>query len=258
MLGLIRHLLLVSVILITPMSISFAEEMRGVITYKTFIAIITLDEGVVTGVYANVGDRVSSGNPLIEFDTTIHKARVTARQSAVDRLRIEVDSLADKFDRQQEMFDRGSLSLLAYEETENALITAKTRLKAAQAKLSVAQHLLERTKLLAPINAVVLSRNIHPGMNVVPELQSEPLMVLASDGNFVVKLSMDVDTWLGLKNSTVSAEVDVNGEKFSPNFAGSAFYSVVSENGAEFIAELNIRDDSGIVVPGTVATVIVQ
>ncbi len=258
MLGIIRRLLLFSVILIAPMSISFAEEMRGVITYKTFIAVITIDEGVVSGVHANVGDRVSSGEVLIEFDTTIHKARVTARQTVVDRLRIEADSLTDKFERQQEMFDRGSLSLLAYEETENALNTVKARLKAAKAELSVAQHLLERTKLLAPINAVVLSRNIHPGMNVVPELQTEPLMVLASDGNFIVKLSMDVDSWSGLKNSTVSAEVDVNGEKFSPDMAGSAFYPVASENGAEFIVELNIRDDSGVVVPGTVATVIIQ
>lgn len=256
--GLVRHFLLISVILIAPTSISFAEEMQGVISYRTYIAVITLDEGLVTGVHANVGDRVSSGDALIEFDTTIHKARVTARQSVVDRLRIEVDSLADKFARQQEMFDRGSLSLLAYEETENALKTAEARLEAAQAKLSVAQHLLERTKLLAPINAVVLSRNIHPGMNVVPELQTEPLMVLASDGNFIVKLSMDFDSWLGLKNSKVPVEIDVNGKKFSPVPADSVFYPAPSESGTVFMAELNIRDDSGDVVPGTIATVIFQ
>ena len=37
------------------------------------------------------------------------------------------------------MFDRGSLSLLAYDETENALKTANARLKAAQAELTIAE-----------------------------------------------------------------------------------------------------------------------
>ena len=253
--GFIRRLALIGAMLIVPMNISFAEEMQGEIFYKTLVAVITLDEGAVTSVHANVGDRVSSGDALIEFDTTIPKARVTARQSVVDRLKLEADSLADKFDRQQDMFERGSLSLLAYEETENALNSAKARLKAAQAKLSVAQHLLKRTKLVAPIDAIVLSRNIHPGMNVVPQLQTEPLMILASDGSYVVTLSMDFDRWVGLKNATNSVEVDVNGRKISPVLADSVFYPTTSGSGTEFIAELDVRDDSGVVVPGMIATV---
>ena len=253
--GFIRRLVLIGAMLFVPMNVSFAEEMQGKIAYKTLVAVIALDEGAVTSVHANVGDQVSSGDALIEFDTMIHKARVAARQSVVDRLKLETDNLADKFDRQKDMFERGSLSLLAYEETENALKSAKARLNAAQAKLSVAQHLLKRTKLVAPIDAIVLSRNIHPGMNVVPQLQTEPLMVLASDGSYVVKLSMDFDRWAGLKNAAISAEVDVNGNKFSPVLADSVFYPSTSGSATEFIAELNIRDDSEVVFPGMTATV---
>lgn len=242
-------------LLVASTGIAFADEMLGEISYRTLIPIIALDKGMVTEVHADIGDHVSSGDVLIEFDPTVHKARVTARKSAVERIKIEVDSLSDKFERQQEMFDRGSLSLLAYEETDNALKTVKAKLKSAQSKLSVAQHYVERTRLRAPMDSIVLSRNIHPGMNVVPELQTEPLMVLASDGNFTVRLDMDFDNWSKLRKSESSVQIDVNGTTFTPDLTESIFLPASSESGTGFVVELSIRDDSGVVVPGTFATV---
>ena len=258
----IRCAILVGALLVAISNISVAQVLQGEVDYKTLIPIITLNQGKVSHVGVEVGDRVSSDEVLIEFDSTTEKAKVRIRQSVVDQLKIEVSSISDKFDRQQEMFDRGSLSLLAYDETENALKTANARLNAAQAELTIAENELERTKLVAPIDAVVVERNIHPGMNVIPELQTRPLMLLTGFGSFIVRLNLEFESWNSLRNSDGSAKITIDGKMFSSGLNESIFKSIPrsseSENSFDYIVEISFHDESNTISPGRIATVEIE
>ena len=236
-------------------NLSFAQALEGEIDYKTLIPIYSLHKGAVVDVPVDVGERVSANDILIEFDSTIARERLNILQSRNSQIEIEVRSLSDKFDRQQEMFDRGSLSLLKYEEAENELKIAEARLSAAQSKIAIAKHRLERATLRAPVNAIVVERNVHPGMNVLPKVQTEPLLVLAEYGNYVVRLQLDLENWLKLKNTTSSVNVSVNGNVIGVDLAGSVFRSEKSGNERVFIAELNFRDESGEIFPGQSASI---
>ena len=235
-------------------NLSFAQALEGEIDYKTLIPIYSLHKGAVVDVPVDVGERVSANDILTEFDSTIARERLNILQSRNSQIEIEVRSLSDKFDRQQEMFDRGSLSLLKYEEAENELKTAEARLSAAQSKIAIAKHRVERATLRAPVDAIVVERNVHAGMNVLPKVQTEPLLVLAEYGNYVVRLQLDLENWLELKN-TSSVNVSVNGKVIGVDLAGSVFRSEKSGNERVFIVELNFREESGEFYPGQSASI---
>ena len=258
----IRCSIIVGILLAAISNLSVAQVLQGEIDYKSLIPIIALNKGEVARVNVDVGDRVSPGDVLIEFDSTTEKANMRIHQSAVDQLKIEVGSISDKFDRQQEMFDRGSLSLLAYEETENALKAANARLIAAQAKLSIAEYQMKRTKLVVPIDAVVVERNIHPGMNVIPELQTQPLMILTGFGSFIVRLNLEFESWNSLRKSDGSAKINIDGKTFTSGLNESVFKPVPrssqSENSFDYIVEISFRDESNTIFPGRVATVEIE
>ena len=113
-----------------------AETLDGRISFQSVIEINSIVRGTVSQVNSNVGDRVTSGDILIELDSTRQKAMVRIARNQVAKMQIEVDDADAKFIRQQDMYDRGSLSLLLYEESENALKKAQLDLAIAQASLS--------------------------------------------------------------------------------------------------------------------------
>ena len=253
---------MVGILLAMISNLSVAQLMQGEIDYKLLIPIIALNKGEIARVNVDVGDRVSPDEVLIEFDSTTEKANLIIHQSAVDQLKIEVGSISDKFDRQQEMFDRGSLSLLAYEETENALKAANARLSAAQAKLSIAEHQIKRTKLVSPVDAVVVERNIHPGMNVIPELQTQPLMILTGFGSFIVRLNLEFESWNSLRNHDGSVKINIDGKTFSSGLNESIFKQVPRSSRPEdsfgYILEISFHDESNKISPGRIATVEIE
>ena len=249
------YILLSAVLLVLP-NVSTANELLGVVDYRMQVPVISLVGGRVESVPTGVGKMVKAGDVLIELDPTRHKARVAIRQSRVDQMQIVVDSLGAEFERQQEMFDRGSLSLLDYEKSENALKTAQAKLTAAQARLSAAQHRLEQTRLVAPFDAIILQRHAHPGMNIVPELQTQPLMVLAPAGEYSVRLSVSPDAWQQMRSTAGSYRMSADGRSFSSSSEDSVFYTADSDGGFEYMIELPFRDESNSVYPGMAATVV--
>ena len=250
-----KSLIAFGIVLMAIANLSFAQVLEGEIDYKTLIPVYSLHKGSVVEVSAKVGDVVSANDILVEFDSTIARERLNILASRNSQIEIKVRSLSDNFDRQQEMFDRGSLSLLKYEEAENELKTAEARLSASQSKIAIAKHRIEQASLRSPTDAIIVERNVHQGMNVLPKVHTEPLMVLAEHGSFVVRLQLDLENWLKLKNTSSPVSVSVNGKVISVDMAASVFRSEKSSGERVFIAELNFRDESGEVFPGQSATI---
>ncbi len=227
-----------------------AEELTGTVDHLMYFPVHVLHDGEVLHVHANTGDAVPSGTLLAEMDSTSQTALVAARKSDVDRMRIELKSIEAQYERDTELFDRGSMSLLAYEATQDALNMHRLKLSAAQSLLQIAQRQLSQTKIKAPFDAVVTMRKIHVGMNVKADARKRPLMRLASAGQFVLKSELDLATWLQLKQSGLPSQITVNGVLYGIESERSSFYYRKHKDGMKYWAEFGFQDQTGAVVPG--------
>ena len=243
---------LVSLFLVSQTAV--AETLDGRISFQSVIEINSIVRGTVSQVNSSVGDRVTSGDILIELDSTRQKAMVRIARNQVAKMQIEVDDADAKFIRQQDMYDRGSLSLLLYEESENALKKAQLDLAIAQASLSLAEYELSLTQLTAPFDALVVNSNVHPGLNVDPELSQAPLMILASAGQYIVQVNVSPEIWQRL-NTSQSVEAVVAGQSYTASVQIPTLFPQVFVDEPEYIVNLRFTENDKLLLPGTSAVV---
>jgi RND family efflux transporter MFP subunit len=109
---------------------------------------------VVSGLFADQGDRVRRGQVLAQLDDRDLAARVAAATTEL------VLSRAN-YQRDQEVFAKGYISQAAMDAATAALRAAEARDREAAAALSY-------TRLTAPVNGVITARQVEVGQTVGP------------------------------------------------------------------------------------------
>ncbi len=140
-------------------------------------------------------DRVTAGQVLVELEREEHASSVrearAQRQSFAASLRlarVNVEDARRTAERSRALHERGLLAEEGALAAEVALARAEADLSNATAQLRVreeavrqAETTLERTRIVSPIDGVVLSRTVEPGQTVVAALQAPELLVVAQD-----------------------------------------------------------------------------
>jgi RND family efflux transporter MFP subunit len=114
-------------------------------------------------VHVDVGDRVSTGQPLVDLDCRSHEATLASRKasvaSAVARRRFAEQQLT----RANDLRKNKSISEETLDQRRNELAVARADVEAANQGARLAAIDVENCTLAAPFDAVVTSRNASVG-----------------------------------------------------------------------------------------------
>jgi len=252
-------------------SLEMAEHsLEGTVNFSTRFHIQTIASGTVVQVNAKVGDRVDAGSVLIELDSTRQQASVQMAENRVAKLQIAYEDADARFARQQELFERGSLSVLLYQKAENDLKLAQLDLSSAKARLASVRHELASRHMTAPFAAIVVGSTVHPGMNVHPVYEwlrmlpdtEPPLMTLGSAGRYIVEDFVTLQTWYQL-NSADSVSVQVNGQTYAVTAVLSALdprdtHHHYDHDSPLYPVKFEFIDSDRLILPGTPASVLLN
>lgn len=151
--------------------------------------------GRVAKVLVDFNDRVEEGQLLAEIDPEQFraaveeaKARVVASEANIRQARATLAETKAQAERARSQIEKGLISQRDLEVAESAAIRAEASLSSAQADatlaraaLKSAEFRLERTKIIAPIAGIVLSRLIEPGQTVTAGFQTPILFKLTEN-----------------------------------------------------------------------------
>ncbi len=179
--------------------------------------------GRVLRVHVDVGQAVKAGQLLAEMDPVDMDQRLLAQDAALSKAAsVQTATQAQMADakarrelaqanlnRQKELARQNFISPFALEGREQELQSADAALQAAQANLQAARHDVQRllaeraaavqqrqnARLVAPADAVVLSREAESGSTVVA---GQPVVRLANPASLWVKLRVDQARSTGL------------------------------------------------------------
>lgn len=176
------------------------EIVRSVSASGTLEALVTVEvgsqiSGQVTQVLVDYNDRVRKGQVLAILDPQNQRSAVEQSQAAIQAARAGVAqsqaqvALAQaEYDRQKFLFDRQIVAQAALDTASAALRTARAGVAQAnaqvaqqQAQLRANQATLGRTTIVAPIDGVIIDRQIEPGQTVASGLNVAVLFTLAQD-----------------------------------------------------------------------------
>ncbi|WP_024303962.1 efflux RND transporter periplasmic adaptor subunit [Pseudogulbenkiania sp. MAI-1] len=120
-------------------------------------------EAVVREVVVREGERVRRGQLLARLDHETLAQSVAEQEAQLANSRARLGLARVKLDKQRELYERGFISRLAFEEVESDFQVRAGELKAQEAQLARARKSLADTRLSAPIDGVVYQRAINPG-----------------------------------------------------------------------------------------------
>lgn len=194
---------------IQPRDLSLTLVVNGRVLAPSRVQIGVQITGVVSRRCVEEGDRVRTGQLLLELDSAQAQAGLDKAQAVLDRLR-EAAAPADRaslaqaesalrlserqHERNRHLYQEGVIPLSQLEESAKNLESARalqasaqawsqstnagSDLRVARAELDLARVALAQTRVLSPADAVVLSRSVEAGDQVQP---GRTLLVLALD-----------------------------------------------------------------------------
>jgi HlyD family secretion protein len=151
--------------------------------------------GRVVAVHADFNDHVREGQVLATLDPEQAQAaaeeaaaQVAAAGAAVQRAQASAEEARTYLVRARELSGAGLLSpqdldtaAATTRRAEADVASARAQATMAQAGLTAARSRLEKTRILAPIDGIVLARSVEPGQTVAASLQAPVLFTLARD-----------------------------------------------------------------------------
>jgi HlyD family secretion protein len=264
--------------------VSTAPVLRGgisreIITSGTLRPLTDVDVGTdvsgrIVKVNVDFNSRVHKGQVLAEIDPTpfrddveVQTASVKVAQAALDEAKADLEEAKRKSDRTRDQYDHQIASREAMETDRAAFDAAgdevrkaEAALKSAQSRLAESRVNLSHTRIVSPIDGVVITRAVEAGQTVASRMQTPLLFEIADDLSRLV-LECDVD------------EVDVGTVKVGetvvftvPAYATTPFSGEISEirDAAENVdgavvykTRIHVDNRDRRLLPGMTATVYV-
>lgn len=167
-------------------------QASGTVQASTRIDVVPQVAGkvVATAPGLTPGLRLSKGDVLARLDDRDYVANVTQAEANVAAARLDLEleqGRGTQAAREWELLGQAPSGDLALRKPQ--LAAAKARLAAAEAALTTARANLERTRLVAPWDAIVLSESLDVGQYVAP---GAPVAALMGTDRFRVRLAVPV------------------------------------------------------------------
>lgn len=151
--------------------------------------------GTIASLHADFNSVVHKGEVIARLDPSLFQARLeqaranlVSARAGVERSRAALDDARQKFDRAHELAGQNLLPASDLETARSNDQSAEAQLKASQAAVAQAEASvhqaevdLDHTVIRAPIDGVVIGRNVDVGQTVAASLQAPTLFVIAED-----------------------------------------------------------------------------
>jgi HlyD family secretion protein len=153
----------------------------GTLGAVTTVSVGTQVSGQVSQLLVDYNDVVKKGQLLARIDPTLAQSAVVDAQATVDKARAELLQLQRDNKRNSELTTAGLEARSAYEQSQSSVQVAQAELRSAQVAMDRAKQNLSYTSIYAPIDGVVVDRNVQQGQTVAASLSAPQLFLLAND-----------------------------------------------------------------------------
>jgi HlyD family secretion protein len=228
--------------------------------------------GTIESLSADFNTVVRKGQVIARLDPSLFQARVGQAQANlisaranVDRAKAAVDDARSKLERAKLLFAEQLLPRSDLDTAQSTYDQAVAQVKAnqaavsqAQASVNQAQVDLEHTIITAPIDGVVIARNVDVGQTVAASFTAPVLFVIANDlKHMEVNASVDeADIGRARAGQEVTFRVDAYPDRtFHGRVNQVRLQPTTVQNVVTYNTIITVDNDDGRLMPGMTATV---
>ncbi len=174
----------------------------GTVNAVTTVLVGTQVSGTVKEIYVDFNSPVRKGQAIAQIDPAIFQAQVDqaganhlAAKANLEKSKAAFEDAKRTFDRNKELFRRDLIARSELDTSETNYQSAKAQIGASEAQvaqteaaLKLAETNLMYTKILSPVNGIVVSRSVDVGQTVAASFQTPTLFTIAED---LTKMQID-------------------------------------------------------------------
>jgi HlyD family secretion protein len=153
----------------------------GTLSAVTTVQIGTQVSGQISDLLVDFNDTVKKGQLLARIDPTLQEQAVADAQASLERARAQYLQAQRDANRSGELMSAGLVARSEFETADSSMDVARANVKSAQVALDRARRNLEYTNIYAPIDGVVVERNVDHGQTVAASLSAPQLFLIAND-----------------------------------------------------------------------------
>jgi HlyD family secretion protein len=231
--------------------------------------------GRVVSVHVDFNSPVKKGDLLAEIDPSVYGAQASQQEANLAAQRAQIESANGaheaakaNYDRMQRLVAQKLASKAEldaakgqYDTTKASIEAARAALKAIEAQLKQSLTNVGYTRIVAPIDGVVVNRAIDPGATVAASFQTPTLFVVAQDLKRmrVIADVDEADVGKLAEGMAVEAVVDAfPGETFKGTLSQLRFSANTVQGVVTYPAIVEVENPDEKLRPGMTATIAVR
>jgi HlyD family secretion protein len=230
----------------------------GTLNAVTTVSVGTQVSGQVSALLVDFNDHVKKGQLLARIDPTIAQQGVADAQANLEKLQAEANQASRDQNRNRELSAGGLIAPSALEQGGAALQVAEASQRSGDIALQRAQQNLSYTSIYAPIDGVVVERNVNIGQTVAASLSAPQLFLIANDLTHMQILApvgeSDIDRIKQGQPVTFTVQA-LPGQTFTGTVQQVRLQSTTVDNVVNYTVVVTLENPDGKLLPGMTARV---
>ena len=238
--------------------VQFTVSSTGKLSAVSTVSVGTQVSGQVAEIFVDFNDTVKKGQLLARIDPTLAEQAVADAQASLESRRAAYAQAQSDFERNKALLEAGLVSRAVYETSASQNAVTRANVKAAEVALDKARRNLEFTQIIAPIDGIVVERNVDAGQTVAASLSAPQLFLIANDlSQMQILASVDESDIAQIKDGmpvkfTVQA---MPRETFTGAVRQVRLQSTIQENVVNYTVVVEVPNKEGKLLPGMTASV---
>jgi len=249
---------------VSTRDITVAAEAAGSIEPILVVDVKSRASGTILNMRAETGDLVRTGDTLVLVDRRDPTNTLNQAQADLEVARAQLSNAESQKRRMDQMFTQQLVSEQEHEAANLTYANARAQLVRAETQVQTARDALDDTSVRAPINGVIIAKNVEVG-NVIAsatrDVSGGVVLLKMADLNEVQVRTLVDETDIGKIQYGVAARITVDAYPNRP-FQGTVLkiepQSTTSQNVTMFPVLIRIANMQGLLRPGMNAQVEIQ
>jgi HlyD family secretion protein len=153
----------------------------GTVNAVTTVLVGTQVSGTIKNLYVDFNSRVTKGQLIAQIDPEMLEAQAAQARANVEKADATYRDADRTLKRNQELFTKNLIPRSDLDTAETNFDSARAQLEQAKAALRVSETNLRYTRILSPVDGIVISRNVDIGQTVAASFQTPTLFTIAQD-----------------------------------------------------------------------------
>ncbi len=162
----------------------------GTVNAVTTVLVGTQVSGTIRDLYVDFNSRVTKGQLIAQIDPEMFEAQAAQARANVGKANAAFLDADRTLKRNKELFAKNLIPRSDLDTAETNFESAKASLAQVKAALTVAETNLRYTRILSPVDGIVISRNVDIGQTVAASFQTPTLFTIAQD---LTKMQIDTN-----------------------------------------------------------------